>query len=244
MFRTYIPRGNWCYGYPYVEKIMQLTASTAEKLQGRTPLELLTGETPDISEYLYVGWYDRVWYKEDTGLGETKLGRFLGPSNKVGSLMSYWVLPKSGILISIMTVQRVTHLETQTDSNRKRFGHYDTAITEIFHEVYTQTYCSAPSSDTPTIEMWKDLANGNEDFQNEFARVFDNTDVKEDDDQFTPDSYDNYINMELELDRGGEQPEYARVKKRLKDNQGRPIVIVSDNPILDLKHSGIENWIV
>ena len=84
----------------------------AEKLQGRTPLELLTGETTDISEYLDFGWYDRVWYKEDAGLGDTKIGRFLGPSHKVGSLMSYWVLPKSGIIISRTTVQRVTHLET------------------------------------------------------------------------------------------------------------------------------------
>ena len=85
------------------------------------------------------------------------------------------------------------------------------------------------------MEMWKELADGNEDFQNEFSRVFDNTDVKEDDDQFTSDSYDNYINMELELDRGGEQPEYTRVKKRLNDNQGRPIGIASDNPILDTR---------
>ena len=69
--------------------IMQLTASLAEKLQGRTPLELITGETPDISEYLYFGGYDRVWYKQGAGLRETKLGRFLGPSHKVGSLMSY-----------------------------------------------------------------------------------------------------------------------------------------------------------
>ena len=54
-------------------KIMQITASTAVKLQGRTPLELLTGETPVISDYLDFGWYDRVWYKEDAGLGETKI---------------------------------------------------------------------------------------------------------------------------------------------------------------------------
>ena len=56
--------------------------------------------------------------------------------------------------------------------------------------------------------MWKDLADGDEDFQNEVARVFDNTDVTEDDDWFTPDSYDNYVNKELALDQGGEQPEY------------------------------------
>ena len=52
------------------------------------------------------------------------------------------------------------------------------------------------------MELCKDLADGDEDFQNEFARAFDSTDVKEDDYQFTPDFYDNYINMELALSRG------------------------------------------
>ena len=46
--------------------------------------------------------------------------------------------------------------------------------------------------------------------------------------------------MELALDRGGEQPEYARVKKRLKENQGRPIGIASDNPILDTRMYEVE----
>ena len=45
------------------------------------------------------------------------------------------------------------------------------------------------------MEMWKDLTNVDEGFQNELSRVFDNTDVKEDDDKFTPDSYDKYINV-------------------------------------------------
>ena len=126
-------------------------------------MELLTGETPEISEYLDFGWYDRVWYKEDAGLGETKLGRFLGTSHKVISLMSHWVLPKNGIPISRTTVQRVTYLEMQTDANKKRFDHYDKSINERFHQVYTQESFSAPSSEKPTVEMWKDLADGNED---------------------------------------------------------------------------------
>ena len=90
------------------------------------------------------------------------------------------------------------------------------------------------------MEIWKDRADGDKDFQNEFSRVFDNTDVKEYDDQFTPDSYDNYLNMELALDWGGKQPEYARVKKRLKDNQGRPIGIALDNPIVDTRMYEVE----
>ena len=48
MLRTYCPRSLWSYGVPYIAKIMQITASFAADLQGRTPLEALTGETPDI----------------------------------------------------------------------------------------------------------------------------------------------------------------------------------------------------
>ena len=46
--------------------------------------------------------------------------------------------------------------------------------------------------------------------------------------------------MEMVLDRGGEQPEYAKVKKRLKENQGRPIGTASDNPILDTRMYEVE----
>ena len=92
MFRSYCPRSLWCYGIPYVAKIMQIKAPFTANLQGRTPLESLTGETPDISQYLHFGFYERVWFKEDAGLGETKLARFLVVSHQVGFLMSYWVL--------------------------------------------------------------------------------------------------------------------------------------------------------
>ena len=89
---------------------MQITASFAAYLQGRTLLEALTGETPDISQYLYFGIYNRVWFKEDAGLVETKLGRFLGVSHHIVSLKSYWVLSASGIPMNRTTVQQVTNL--------------------------------------------------------------------------------------------------------------------------------------
>ena len=51
------------YGIPYVEKTMHIVASFSADLQVRIPLEALTGETPDISEYLDFGLYDQVWFK-------------------------------------------------------------------------------------------------------------------------------------------------------------------------------------
>ena len=61
IFRTNCPRGLWNYGLPHFAKLMQLTASNAADLDGRTPLGALTGKTPDISQYLDFAWYDWVW---------------------------------------------------------------------------------------------------------------------------------------------------------------------------------------
>ena len=125
MFKTYCPPVLWSYGYKHVAKIMQVTASYAGKLQGRTPLEFITGETPDISEYLDFGFYDRVWYRENAGIGETKLGRFICVSHTVGNPMLYWVMAISGVVESCTTVQCVTSLEALTDNNIKQFEVYD-----------------------------------------------------------------------------------------------------------------------
>ena len=50
--------------------------------------------------------------------------------------------------------------------------------------------------------MWDELEKNGNDFQYEINKVFDNPAVKEADKGFTPDSYDNYVNMEVSLDRG------------------------------------------
>ena len=60
-----------------------------------------------------------------------------------------------------------------------------------------------------------------------------NEDIPESDDIFDPEEFDNYINMELALDSNDDGPKFSRVNKRLKDKDGRPIVIAADNPILD-----------
>ena len=99
-------------------------------------MEALTGETPEISQYRDFGFYDRVWFKEDAGPGETKLGRSLGVSRQVGSLLSYCVIPSSEIPITRTTVLKVTNLESATNQNQKRFKVYDKHITDRFNEEY------------------------------------------------------------------------------------------------------------
>ena len=235
IFKTNCPRRLWTYGVPYACAIMRMMASYAGRLQGRTPIEVVMGETPDISEYLDFGFYDWVWFKRDAGIGEIELGRFLGISRNTGSLMSYHVLPATGIPVSRTTVQRVTTLEKQTDANRQRFEAFDKAIAKRYKEDRLDN-----KGDKPNLADWSDLLENDPDFAEEFATTFDNPDVKEADEEFDPDSYDTYVGMELTLDRPGSDPGYARITKRLKNNEGTPIGVANSNPILDTRLYEVE----
>ena len=95
MLKKKVPKRPWDYGIKWVCEVMQCTASVSGDLSGRTALEQLTGETPKISDYLDFTFYDWCWYNDNAGLEETKLGRWLGVSHDVGSLMSYWVLTET-----------------------------------------------------------------------------------------------------------------------------------------------------
>ena len=125
----------------------------------------MTGETPYISEYLYFVWYGRAWFKKDDGLRDIQIGRFLGPPHKVGSLMSYWILLKSGIIFSRTTVQCVTYLDICTDANKQLFEVYNKDIKERFPKKYTEEALAGPNSTKPNMERWAKMSEYGEDFQ-------------------------------------------------------------------------------
>ena len=105
------------------------------------------------------------------------------------------------------------------DTVKADFNNFDTEIHRRLKEYYF-----ANEGDKPNPEDWSDFMNHDEDFQVEFDRVFNNDDILEADETFTPYTYDdNYPNMELENTRGNDRPEYAQVTKLFKDKNGLPI---------------------
>ena len=217
---------------------MQRTASSAGNLHARTSLEKVTGETPEISDYVDFSFYDWCWYKENAGMGETKIGRWLGVSHQTGSLMSFWVLTQTCKVVSRTLVQRVTRLEMGEEDTQKRTGAFDETIKlrlcdhahtlEEDGKVEPLDWSTHPYGDDP-------------DFQEEFNSVTSNEEIKDDVNNFTPDTYDTYLNMELALPQGDSlQPRMARVTKRLKDANGTPIGTTDDNPLLDMRMYEVE----
>ena len=79
-----------------------------------------------------------------------------------------------------------------------------------------------------------------QDIHEEFSRVITNEDIPESDDIFDPEEFDNYVKMELALDRNEDVPEFSRFNKRLREKYGRLIRISAENPILDTRMYGVK----
>ena len=60
MIKRRVPRRLWDYGLRWLCEIQNRTSNTARGLDGRCPLEKITGESVDISEYLDFGFYDWI----------------------------------------------------------------------------------------------------------------------------------------------------------------------------------------
>ena len=90
---------------------------------------------------------------------------------------------------------------------------------------------------------WSDHPFDNDpDFINEFQTVISNKEIKEADEEFTPDTFDDrYLKMELTLPKGDDPNlQLAKVMKRLRDANGIPIGMANDNPILDSRMYKVE----
>ena len=134
MVEQKVPIRLWDYGIVWVCEVMPLTANSSFSLDGRTPMEEVMGETPDILEYLDFTFYDWVWYKDNAGVGDNMFGRWLGVSYRIGNLMSYWILTSNGRVISRTTVQRVRNLELATAEVEERRKDYSHRIHELLKD--------------------------------------------------------------------------------------------------------------
>ena len=124
------------------------------------------------------------------------------------------------------------NLEMQIDSTKSRLQEFDTVITDRLNDeahIIIEGEKSQPYdwSDHPFDE---DI-----DFVEVFHSVVSNSEIKEADEEVTPDTYDDwYLNMELAVPRGDNpNPQYAKVTKRLRDADGIPIGTANEIPILD-----------
>ena len=78
--RTKASRRLWDFLVVYVAEIRSRTAHPSFDLHGRTPYKVITGNTPDITEWLEYEWYQPIWYLDPGAFpgDPLKIGRWLG----------------------------------------------------------------------------------------------------------------------------------------------------------------------
>ena len=124
MLKHKVPPRLWDYGLIYESNILNRIPRGTNQ---RTGIELVTGETPDISEWLDFELYDRVWFYDQKkieidGSGRC-LARWLSVAHRVGSDLCYWLLLESGKIIARTTVQHVVRDDYINDDIMNRFYH-------------------------------------------------------------------------------------------------------------------------
>ena len=89
VLKKQVPERIWDFGLARICEIGKVTVNSSRYANGRTPLEIITGCTLYITEYLNFVFYDWVVFKQNAGVDSPKLGRWIGLSHRIGQLMTY-----------------------------------------------------------------------------------------------------------------------------------------------------------
>jgi hypothetical protein len=129
MARKKVPKRLWDYGLVYEAGVLNriLRGKSA-----RTGLEIVTGETPDISEWIDFEFYDRVWFydhkKIEMDSNGKGLARLLGIAHRVGSDLCYWLLLPSGKVLARTTVQHVTREDMLNEDVKMQINQFNDQV--------------------------------------------------------------------------------------------------------------------
>ena len=89
--------------------------------------ESITGNTPDVSEYLDFNFYGWIWWW-DLDCKRPRLGRWLGVSHHVGQALSSHILKANGQIVTSTTVQNVTVEDALIPSTQKLMAEHDANV--------------------------------------------------------------------------------------------------------------------
>ena len=233
-----VPSRLWDYGLVYEAEIMSRMCRTGHERSG---IEILTGNTPDISEWLDFTFYDPVWYHvvgNDPAIEGRRLGRWLGVSHRVGSDLCYWVLTAAGRVILTTTVQHVTTNDASDPAFASLMANFEQAVN------YRLDDSKFTSDDIPGLSPYiQDVDISPEDAlrrgivptDEEYGDLVEEGIAEADE---YPD-FDNYIHANLLLDVGGEKLQ-GRVIKRAKGPDGAKKGRAHPNPMFDTRSYLVE----
>jgi hypothetical protein len=219
MMHSRAPKQLWDYCTIYQCEIRSLTAHPHYSLNGGTPYEIVTGRTPDISEYLDFGWYDDLWYfdqEADFPNDARKLGKWMGVAHCLGQVLCYYILNDQARVIVRSSMPTISKDEYNDPAIKAQICKLNQLIQECIGKV--------------------DLADIPQELQDEYDSYepMELESCKVDIVVLGEEVYDNLISAEVMLPVDGILVP-ARVTGCKRDSDGCPMGNPNVNPILDAR---------
>jgi hypothetical protein len=189
-------------------------------LDNRTPHEVLTGNTPDISDLLDFEFYQWIKYYDPAPFPEQreKLGRWLGPAHGIGQALCYYILKENGQIIARTSVRGLTDEEWRNDNEKKDRDQFEKQVTEFIGSFNGELIHETPIDEPEEI------------FEAQDDHVLGTTDAVALSDPVQ--GPDPLINASIILPKG-DRSELATVKGRKRDAEGLFIGRKHKIPALD-----------
>ena len=232
-----VPCRLWCFGFEHQARLMLYIPRGRNE---RTGYEMVTGHTPDISEFCDFDFYDLVWYwrapHPSMAEHDRELARWMGVAHRHGSDMCYWLLPVSGKPIVTTTLQHVTGEDYRNPDLKSRIDDFNRQLSIRLDD----TNFVLPGNedidyyaqDVYDIPLQRESMNG--DSSN--GDSSDNADNE-------PEQFDKLIGATFLLDplaAPGNVATTATVIKRKLDPLGIPLGKYHPNPLLDTREYEVE----
>jgi hypothetical protein len=219
MRRSGSPRKFWDYCGIWCAAIRRLTSMA--KLDNRTPTEVVTGTTPDISQYALFDWYEpvRQWDVKADFPDERKiLGRFLGVVEHCTEEMSFIILSANGKVTLKKSAWAIPPDERRSDKFKEELKAFDAAVAKIHGDgVAFNPALPEHIQDTSIFENDNDVdepvePNGPDLVRPELDQFSD----------ISHEAYDNYLNAQIKRAKG-DQLHQGTVVGRVRDHNGNPV---------------------
>ena len=224
--RSNCPMKLWCYLGEWFTKINNCLARDTYQLHNQTPHFIATGKATDISSICEFQWYEWVYFRDHASsfpYAKERLGRYLGPTEHAGTMMSKWIMNDNGTVLPYQTLRPLTPSEMNSPMETTKRNAFDKAI-RLRHgdSIKNVKHDEVP----PLDDLYEDDVENGKDSEMPEASDFDD--------------YDAYINAEVLLPRNGDHMQSAKIIRKSKDADGKSIGKYHDLPYLNSQVYDVE----
>ena len=229
------------YVMKYVVDILNFIPNKTIYSDGRSPSEIVLGNTPNISEFVEFEWFCFIWFWNPASFQRQQLGRWLGVSDHIGSGHVYYVLSQSGFVEARSTVSKLSDDDLNSAGIQQQIKEYKQNIKLKIGDYNEAIFADDEEEEImrskENLEFVDDTFTIHDDHTDD---IVDNSTKLEKVQNLSAEISDEYIGAKVQFPKDGKLVQ-ATVKERKKTDDGQYLIgVPNSNPIKDTRIYNVE----